>query len=174
MSDIAIDYHWRYTESVHSEVAYGDSQCKNFNNGTGRVCDGTFKDIPVGGDVCGGRAFWGRFATKGFGRPTWGATQHGHAAMTAWTPTSWVVLLGAPWPDCWWGVRGGEDFNLEAQARANQTELQKVLRSGWVALARDEAPVGMMWHARSSTATAANGKGEALVRPHPLHEEART
>jgi len=166
--DIAIDYHDRYMESVHTEVAYGDSSCKLFNNGSGwnatgntwvpgGVCDGTYKDIPVGGDVCGGRAFWGRFASKGFGRPTWGATQHGHAAMTAWTPTGWVVLLGAPWPACYWGPRGGEDFYLETQARANPAEFPKVLRGGWVALAKGEEPVDMMWHEKEETA--ANGKG---------------
>jgi hypothetical protein len=168
--DIAIDYHNRYIESVHTEVAYGDSQCRNFNNGTGwdantsswvpgGVCDGTYKDIPVGGDVCGGRAFWGRFASKGFGRPTWGATEHGHAAMSAWTPTGWVVLLGAPWPDCWWGPRGGEDFYLETQARANNTEYPKVLRAGWVALAKNEEPISMRWHEKTSTANPDNGKG---------------
>ena len=85
--NIAMDYHWRYAESVHTDVAYGDSHCKLFNNGTGGVCNDHFSDIPVGGDVCGGRAFWGRFACKGFGRPTWGATEHAHAAMSAWTPT---------------------------------------------------------------------------------------
>jgi hypothetical protein len=168
--DIAIDYHNRYIESVHTEVAYGDSHCKEFNNGTGwdkntskwvpgGVCDGTYKDIPVGGDVCGGRAFWGRFASKGFGRPTWGATEHGHAAMSAWTPTGWVVLLGAPWPDCWWGPRGGEDFYLETQARANTIEFQKVLRAGWVARAQNEEPVNGEWHVKANPGDKANGKG---------------
>ena len=112
--NIGMDYHWRYAESVHTDVAYGDSSCVKFNNGTGGVCNSHYSDIPVGGDVCGGRAFWGRFACKGFGRPTWGATEHAHAAMSAWTPTGWVMLLGAPWPDCWSGPRGGEDFFLEA------------------------------------------------------------
>jgi hypothetical protein len=81
--DIATSYHWRYAESVHTDVAYGDSSCAKFNNGTGGVCNGHYSDIPVGGDVCGGRAFWGRFACKGFGRPTWGATEHAHAAMVS-------------------------------------------------------------------------------------------
>eukprot|EP01051_Picozoa_sp_SAG22_P001133 SAG22_NODE_41_length_25488_cov_6.133719_8_plen_358_part_00 len=138
--NIATDYHWRYAESVHTEVAYGDSHCALFNNGTGGVCNGHFSDIPVGGDVCGGRAFWGRFACKGFGRPTWGATEHAHAAMSAWTPTGWTVLLGAPWPGCWWGNVGGLQFVLDTQARENRTEYQKILRGGWVALAKDEEP----------------------------------
>ena len=138
--NIAMDYHWRYAESVHTDVAYGDSHCSKFNNGTGGVCNDHFSDIPVGGDVCGGRAFWGRFACKGFGRPTWGATEHAHAAMTAWTPTGWVVLLGAPWPDCWWKNVGGLQFVLETQARENRTEYQRILRTGWVGMAKGEEP----------------------------------
>ena len=132
-------YHWRYAESVHSEVQYGDSQCPNFPG----VCQGHYSDIPVGGDVCGGRAFWSRFTRKSFGIPTWGATEHAHAAMSSWTPTGWNVMLGAPWPDCWWGDRGGLDFVLETQARANRGEFQKVLRGSWTALARDEDPVAI-------------------------------
>jgi hypothetical protein len=161
--NIATDYQWRYAESVHTDVAYGDSHCAKFNNGTGGVCNGHYSDVPVGGDVCGGRAFWGRFVCKAFGRPTWGATEHAHAAMSAWTPTGWVVLLGAPWPDCWSGPRGGEDFHLEASARETRAEFQKILRGSWVALAKDEAPVNGMWHEQAKgedRATApANGKG---------------
>lgn len=138
--DIAMDYHWRYAESVHTDVAYGDSHCALFNNGTGGVCEGHYSDIPVGGDVCGGRAFWGRFACKSFGRPTWGATEHAHAAMSAWTPTGWTVLLGAPWPDCWWGDVGGLQFVLDTQARENRSAYQQILRTSWVGLAKDEAP----------------------------------
>eukprot|EP01050_Picozoa_sp_SAG11_P010311 SAG11_NODE_1026_length_6141_cov_13.737008_5_plen_828_part_00 len=161
--NIAMSYHWRYAESVHTDVAYGDSHCKLFNGGNGGVCNGHYSDIPVGGDVCGGRAFWGRFACKGFGRPTWGATEHAHAAMSAWTPTGWTVLLGAPWPDCWWNGRGGEDFVLETQARENRPAFQQVLRGSWVALARDEEPVNGMWHASAKgedrTSAPANGQG---------------
>ena len=185
--NIGTSYHWRYAESVHTDVAYGDSHCAKFNNvslqvtcrclgllglfltdclclqGTGGVCNGHYSDVPVGGDVCGGRAFWGRFACKGFGRPTWGATEHAHAAMSAWTPTGWVVLLGAPWPDCWSGARGGEDFFLEASARENRVEFQKVLRGSWVALAKGEAPVDGKWHEQAKgedrTTAPTNGKG---------------
>eukprot|EP00729_Bicosta_minor_P005642 gene5642-15534_t len=121
--NIAMDYHWRYIESVHTEVAYGDSSCGL--PGWEGVCNGHYSDIPVGGDVCGGRAFWGRFVAKSFGRPTWGATEHAHAAMSAWTPAGWTVLLGAPWPDCWWGPRGGQDFVLETLARDNRPAFQK-------------------------------------------------
>ena len=185
--NIGTAYHWRYAESVHTDVACestanpyhimisgdrpdrlllfsdGDSHCQLFNNGSGGVCNGHYSDVPVGGDVCGGRAFWGRFACKGFGRPTWGATEHAHAAMSAWTPTGWTVLLGAPWPDCWHGPRGGEDFVLETQARENLPAFEKVLRGSWVALAKDETPVDGMWHEQAKgedrTVASANGKG---------------
>jgi hypothetical protein len=153
-----MSYHWRYAESVHTEVQYGDSQCSTYPGG---VCTGHYADIPVGGDVCGGRAFWGRFSRKGFGIPTWGATEHAHAAMSSWTPTGWNVLLGAPWPDCWWGARGGEDFVLETEARFLPAEFEKVLRGGWVALAR-YAFFDRNLHARSAIVLHAFAPLEAL------------
>ena len=61
--EIAMGYHWRYCETVHSDVEYGDSQCGSFPRG---VCSGHYRDIPAGGDVCGGRAFWGRLVTPFF------------------------------------------------------------------------------------------------------------
>ena len=67
-----------------------------------------YSDIPAGGDVCGGRAFWGRFVRKGFGLPTWGATEHAHASLSAWTPTGWERLLGSNWGFCWWGDQSGQ------------------------------------------------------------------
>jgi hypothetical protein len=121
---------------------YGDSQCSKFPEG---VCSGRYADIPCGGDVCGGRAFWGRFVRKGFGLPTWGATEKGHASMSSWTPTGWVRQLGSAWPFCWWGDRGGPDWYLETQARDNQCAYQKILRSGWVAVARGDEPVSLRW-----------------------------
>jgi len=140
--EIAMSYSWRYCESVHSEVAYGDSQCKSFPGG---VCSGHYSDIPVGGDVCGGRAFWGRFVRKAFGLPTWGATEKGHASMASWTPTGWIRQLGSAWPFCWWGARGGTDFYLETQVRDNRCEYQTILRGGWVASALGEDPVSLRW-----------------------------
>ena len=139
---VDMTYHWRYAESVHAEVSYGDSSCPKWGPD---VCTGTFRDIPVGGDVCGGRAFWGRFSRKGFGVPTWGATEHAHAAMSSWTPSGWNVLLGAPWPDCYWGSRGGQDFVLETQARTDPAGFQQVLRAGWVSAAKNEAHYNAAW-----------------------------
>jgi hypothetical protein len=154
---IAMSYHWRYAETVHTEVAYGDSQCPSFPG----VCNGHYSDIPVGGDVCGGRAFWGRFVRKAFGLPTWGATEHAHAAMSSWTPNGWNVLLGAPWPDCWWGDRGGMDFFLETQAREVLPEFQKIMRGDWVASARGDAPIDERWTFRPGNG--AGGLWSALM-----------
>ena len=140
--EIAMSYNWRYAESVHTDVQYGDSQCGTFPRG---VCSGHYSDIPVGGDVCGGRAFWGRFVRKGFGLPTWGATEHAHASMSAWTPGGWERLLGSNWGFCWWGDQGGLDFQLDTQARENRTEYQKLLRGNWVGSARGDAPVCRTW-----------------------------
>jgi len=95
-------------------------------------------DIPAADGVCGPRAFFGRFAVKSFGLPTWGATEPGHAAMSAWSPSGWRVLLGAGWPSAWWGERGGVDFYLETQARELRPVYQQVLRGQWAADARNE------------------------------------
>jgi hypothetical protein len=134
---------------------YGDSQCSKFPDG---VCSGRYADIPCGGDVCGGRAFWGRFARKGFGLPTWGATEKGHASMSSWTPTGWIRQLGSGWPFCWWGERGGPDWYLETQARDNRCAYQKILRSGWAAVARGDEPVSLRW-TDDGQANTENGKG---------------
>lgn len=50
-----------------------------------------------------------------------------------------------------WGPRGGEDFYLEVLCRENRSEYQKILRGGWVAIARGDAPVSPMWHAKIPT-----------------------
>lgn len=125
---IATGYSWRYARSVKTDVAYGDPQCATFLGG---ICDGHYSQIPAANGVCGPRAFFGRFTRLAFGLPVWGATQPGHAAMTTWTPDGWTVLLGAGWPFCWWGDRSGPDWLLEAQARENRADFQKVLRGGW-------------------------------------------
>lgn len=66
-------------------------------------------------------------------------------------------MLGAPWPDCWWGNRGGEDWYLETQARFNETEFVKILRGGWVANANGEDPVDGKWSVGGYNPS--NGKG---------------
>ena len=140
---IARDYSWRYTQAVHQEVAYGDPACNQFLPG---VCNGHYSQIPVAGGECGWRAFFSRFVRKAFGLPTWGVTQPGHAAMSSWSPAGgWTIQLGASWYYSWWGPRSGEDFFLEAQSREGRAAFQAVLRGGWVAKARGEAPVGIDW-----------------------------
>ena len=54
-----------------------------------------YQNIIKNGGVCGRRAFFGRFILRSFGIPTWGVTQHAHAALSHWTPKGWVVNLGA-------------------------------------------------------------------------------
>ena len=86
--------------------------------------------------MCGRRAFFGRFILQSFGIPTWGVTQHKHAALSHWTPKGWVVNLGAGFPHSWWDKdevpRSGADFLLETQARAHAQDYLKVLRAQWI------------------------------------------
>ena len=138
---IARDYSWRYIQAVHQEVPYGDSQCPSEY-----VCNGHYSQIPAAGGECGWRAFFSRFVRKAFGLPTWGVTQPGHAAMSSWSPAGgWGIQLGASWAYSWWGPRSGDDFFLEAQSREVRANFQRVLRGGWVAKARGEAPVAIDW-----------------------------
>jgi hypothetical protein len=83
--------HWRYAESVHHDVAYVHTHCPQPNYTL--VCSGHYSMIPAKGGICGFRAFWSRITRKAFGIPTWGATHSGHAAMTAWNPQGWVIML---------------------------------------------------------------------------------
>ena len=109
------NYGWRYTASVKTEVPYGSQNVK---------CDLTslhnYQNIIKDGGICGRRAFFGRFILQSFGIPTWGVTQHKHAAVGHWTPKGWVVNLGAGFEHSWWDKdevsRSGSDFLLETQA----------------------------------------------------------
>ena len=56
------------------------------------------------------RAFFGRFTRNAHGIPTWGFAQHGHGAMTTWSPAGWLVQLGAGWPFGWSGSRSGQSI----------------------------------------------------------------
>ena len=74
-----------------------------------------------GGGKCGPRAWFGRYACKSFGIPTWGVKQPGHAAMSHWMPNSnkWVICLGGPnWTKSSWDGKEGVQFDWEARARA--------------------------------------------------------
>lgn len=134
---------WRYAETVHHDVPYTHHHCPNENYTA--ICSGHYSMIPALGGICGYRAFFGRITRQAFGLPTWGLTEHGHAAMTSWNPAGWNVMLGATWPWGWWGKQSGVDFHLEVQAREVRASFQKVLRGDWAALARGDAPAGTDW-----------------------------
>ncbi len=125
------DYGWRYSKTVATEVKYGSACVKDDLPSLN-----TYQNIPKDGGVCGRRAFFGRFILKSFGIPTWGVTQHAHAALSHWTPKGWVINLGAGFQHSWWvkddAPRSGSDFLLETQARAHLQDYQKVLRAQWV------------------------------------------
>jgi hypothetical protein len=158
--EIAMDYSWRYSRAVRTEVSYGDPQCDQLPG----VCTGHYAEIPAAGGECGPRAFFGRFARNAFGMPTWGVTQPGHAAMSCWSPASgWEILLGADWTYSWWGNRGGPDFFLEAQCRELRPQFQQVLRGGWVAKALGEQPVNPNWGPRNPASYGHGGLWSALM-----------
>ena len=139
--------------------ADGDPVCPNAD-----LCNGHYSQIPVAGGECGPRAFFSRFARKAFGLPTWGVTQPGHAAMSSWSPAGgWGIQLGASWAYSWFGPRSGFDFFLEAQAREVRPSFQSVLRGGWVAKARGEAPVSADWVPSNPKAYGKGGVWGALM-----------
>jgi len=122
---------WRYSKIIKSDVLYGSQDVKNdppeLQN---------YQNIIKNGGVCGRRAFFARFLLCSFGNPTWGVTQHAHAAVGRWTPKGWVTNLGASFQWSWWdkdeAPRSGTDFLLETQARAVPQDYLKVLRSQWI------------------------------------------
>jgi predicted nucleic acid-binding Zn-ribbon protein len=125
------DYGWRYTGSVRTEVKYGSQEVSE-----DLPTLQTYQNIINNGGVCGRRAFFGRFISQSFGIPTWGVTQHKHAALSHWTPKGWVVNLGAGFEHSWWdkdeAPKSGSDFLLETQAREHGAAYMKVLRAQWI------------------------------------------
>ena len=128
-----LDYNWRYVFIVRSDVNY----CKP----TWTSSPHTYPQIISGGGECGPRAWFGRFALRAFGIPTWGVRQPGHAALGHWTPDGWVICLGAAWKYSFWEDREGPDFFLEAQAREQTKEWVGVCRLEWIADALGEVPI---------------------------------
>ena len=125
------DYGWRYTGTVRTEVKYGSQEVSEDLPSLQ-----TYQNIINNGGVCGRRAFFGRFIGQSFGIPTWGVTQHKHAAVSHWTPKGWVVNLGAGFEHSWWDKdevpKSGSDFLLETQAREHGAAYMKVLRAQWI------------------------------------------
>ncbi len=125
------NYGWRYSAAVKTEVPYGSQNVKYDLDSLHK-----YQNIALNGGICGRRAFFGRFILQSFGIPTWGVTQHKHAALSHWTPKGWVVNLGAGFQHSWWdkdeAPRSGSDFLLESQARMLPKEYLQVLRAQWV------------------------------------------
>ncbi len=125
------DYGWRYSSTVKTEVPYG-SQNVQYDDPALQQ----HQNIIRNGGVCGRRAFFGRFILQSFGIPTWGVTQHAHAALSHWTPKGWVINLGAGFQASWWDKdevsMSGTQFLLGTQARAHGDEYLKVLRAEWI------------------------------------------
>ena len=166
------DRGWRYSVLVKSDCLYGsqdvDKDLPELHN---------YQNIIKNGGICGRRAFFGRFILSSFGVPTWGVTQHKHAAVGRWTPKGWVVNLGAGFQHSWWdkdeAPRSGSEFLLETQARAVPQEYAKVLRAQWISDALGEPKynerkgvAGGFWSAAAHDLTqqiAADSKAVALA-----------
>jgi len=123
------DYGWRYSKAVTTDVRYGS---QNVKDDLPTLQD--YQNIIRNGGVCGRRAFFGRFILRCFGMPTVARPQRGHAALARWTPSGWVVNLGAGWgyPEAK-GVLDmtDADFLLETQSRKNPVEYRKSLHARW-------------------------------------------
>lgn len=135
------DPQWRYCRIVRTDVAYREPDFYKPVR--------TYDQILSGGGKCGPRAWYGRFACKSFGIPTWGVRQPGHAAMSRWTmKQQWMTCLGAGFEYSWWNdrgspYRGGNDFYLETCARmacpSDLVYLSKVQRIEWMAFVAGES-----------------------------------
>jgi hypothetical protein len=148
------DYGWRYCGIVRSDVRYKAPVWETRPK--------TYKQLISGGGKCGPRAWFGRFACKSFGIPTWGVRQPGHAAMSRWMPLPnkdnykspmtyaypFTLSLGGPcWVKSWWEDRNGTDFLLEATARAQSSitgsgGYDNALRLEWIAMTQNEPKIG--------------------------------
>jgi len=123
------DYGWRYSRAVSTDVRYGSQNVKDDLPTLQK-----YQNIIKNGGICGRRAFFGRFILRSFGIPTVARPQVGHGALAHWTPTGWVINLGAGWgyPDAK-GVLdlSDADFLLETQVRQSPPAHLKALRAQW-------------------------------------------
>jgi|AntRauTorckE5430_2_1112549.scaffolds.fasta_scaffold00157_3 hypothetical protein len=128
---------WKYCMIVKSDVRY---KCPEWAPNTPR----TYKQMISGGGKCGPRAWFGRFACKSFGVPTWGVRQPAHAAMSKWTPNNgWIICLGGPnWKKSYWEDCNGVEFDIEARARNCHDLYQKVLWLDCFAAINGEGSIG--------------------------------
>jgi hypothetical protein len=119
------DYQWRYVRFIKSDVPY----CSTTHDPS--LGTRPQMEIALGG-ICGRRAFLGRLTTRAFGLPTRASTQTGHGAMCHWTPTGWVICLGAWWSVAYCGPQDGLDFLLDSQAREFENDYKQVQRAQWI------------------------------------------
>jgi hypothetical protein len=127
---------WKYCMIVKSDVRY---RCPEWAANTPR----TYTQMISGGGKCGPRAWFGRFACKSFGIPTWGVRQPGHAAMSHWTPHEWVICLGGPnWKKSFWEDCNGVEFEIETRARTCHDSYEKVLWLDCLAAINQEGCIG--------------------------------
>ncbi len=122
------DLRWRYVESVKTEVKYGSADQKN-----DLPTLHPYQNMIMNGGVCGRRAFFGRFILRAFGVPTTARPQPGHAALVHWTPSGWVINLGAGWGTGTTKTRYQKDTDFLAvtQARAVPQSYMEVVRAYW-------------------------------------------
>ncbi len=157
------DYRWRYVESVKTDVKYGSQDQKNDIPSLG-----FYQNIINTGGVCGRRAFFGRFILRCFGVPTLARPQPGHATLVHWTPTGWVINLGASWG--WGTVEGAADTDFLAMTQARRVEAAypEVQRAQWVGTVLGEAKV-------SGFIAEATGfwNGVALYRQRAIVDESK-
>ena len=128
------DYKWRYVRLIKSDVPY----CSTTHDPS--LGTRPQMEIALGG-ICGRRAFLGRLTTRAFGIPSRASTQTAHGAMCHWTPTGWVICLGAWWSVAYCGPQDGLDFLLDSQAREFESDYQQVLRAQWIGDACGEEDV---------------------------------
>lgn len=123
------DYRWRYVGAVRTDVKYGSQDCQYDQDELQ-----FFQNILMNGGVCGRRAFFGRFILRAFGVPTTARPQPGHAALAHWTPSGWVVCLGAGWGHGTTKTLYTKDLDFLAatQARAVGPDFLQVKRAQWI------------------------------------------
>ena len=158
------DFRWRYVAAVKTEVKYGSQEVKN-----DRPSLQEYQNIIKDGGVCGRRAFFGRFILRSFGIPTVARPQPGHATLAHWTPSGWVINLGAGWG--WGRIKNNADLDFLAmtQARKAGAAYLEVLRAQWIGDVLGE-PRAFGFH------SAASGfwNGAALYRQRAIVDAAKT
>lgn len=128
------DYKWRYVRFIKSDVPY----CSTTHDPS--LGSKAQMEIALGG-ICGRRAFLGRLSTRAFGIPSRASTQTAHGAMCHWTPSGWVICLGAWWDQAYCGPQDGLDFLLDSQSREFESDYKQVMRAQWIGDAYGEEDV---------------------------------